>query len=165
MILLVVVGEMAGIAPRNAARGSVALDQRPRDGQRDRRGAPARVFPIAAWLLAVPLTSSSQCPPRVGGDERLDGAGRRQQGRAGLAVLVAAGILQPAEYLRAALTSSALFTRMPVVPVAVPSPILETSVPGSLQKSVVRIEGVAPSGRPARCRRPHSSCHPPRARW
>ena len=144
VILLVVVGEMAGIVLGNAARGVLrSTSARAMDSG---IGAVLQCVGvlIAAWLLAVPLTSSSQ--PQIA------------SAVSGSTVLADVNKVAP-DWLRSLprefsslLNTSGLpdvigpFTRMPVVPVGVPDgSILETSVPGSLQKSVVRLAGVAPS--------------------
>jgi S1-C subfamily serine protease len=146
VILLVVVGEMAGIVLGNAARGVLRST-----GARAMDSGVGAVLQcvgvlIAAWLLAVPLTSSSQ--PQIAAAV------------SGSTVLADVNKVAP-DWLRSLprefsslLNTSGLpdvigpFTRMPIVPVDPPNgSILDTAVPGSLQKSVVRIQGIAPSCR------------------
>jgi S1-C subfamily serine protease len=144
IILLVIVGEMAGMVLGSAARGVMrSPSARTLDSS---IGALLHVIGvlIAAWLLAVPLTSSSQpqIAAAVSGSQVLGDVDRvapswlRSLPREFAGLLNTSGLPNVIEP----------FAHMPSVPVDPPDPnVIQTAVPTELQRSVLRIHGMAPS--------------------
>jgi len=144
IIALVIIGEMAGMVLGSAARGVMRSP-----GARAMDSTIGAVLQavgvlIAAWLLAVPLTSSSQpqIAAAVSGSHVLGDVNR-----------VAPSWLRsiPREFSNLLNTSGlpdviGPFTRSPILAVDPPDPsVLRTPVAGQLQQSVLRIHGIAPS--------------------
>ncbi|MEV0947365.1 MarP family serine protease [Rhodococcus sp. NPDC049939] len=144
IVVLVIIGEVAGMVLGRAARGSMHSPATRSVDSAVGAGVQAVAVFIAAWLLAIPLTSSSQ--PQVSAAVR------------GSSVLEAVDNVAPA-WLRqlpneftALLDTSGLpdvigpFGRTPITNVEPPdASVLASPVASSLQSSVLRIRGVAPS--------------------
>ncbi|WP_072690175.1 MarP family serine protease [Rhodococcus marinonascens] len=144
IVVLVIIGEVAGMVLGRAARGSMHSPAARSVDSAVGAGVQAVAVFIAAWLLAIPITSSSQ--PQVSAAVR------------GSSVLeavdnIAPGWMRqlPSEFT-ALLDTSGLpdvigpFGRTPITNVDPPdASVLASPVASSLQSSVLRIRGVAPS--------------------
>ncbi|EOM75086.1 serine protease [Rhodococcus rhodnii] len=144
IVVLVVIGEVAGMVLGRAARGGMHSPAARGVDSIIGAGVQAVAVFVAAWLLAIPLTSSSQ--PQIASALR------------GSTVLAEVDALAP-DWLRALpsefsalLDTSGLpevigpFGRTPVVTVDPPdASVLASPVASSLQSSVLKIQGVAPS--------------------
>ncbi|MFD4369213.1 MarP family serine protease [Rhodococcus sp. NPDC058521] len=144
IVVLVVIGEVAGMVLGRAVRGSMhSPTTRSVDSVTGAAVQAVAVF-IAAWLLAVPLTTSSQ--PQVAAAVR------------GSTVLEKVDGLAPDWVRRLPTEFSALldtsglpdvigpFGRTPITTVDPPDDsVLQSPVASSLQESVLRVRGVAPS--------------------
>ncbi|AOW93653.1 serine protease [Rhodococcus sp. WMMA185] len=144
IVVLVIIGEVAGMVLGRAARGSMHSPAARSLDSAVGAGVQAVAVFIAAWLLAIPLTSSSQ--PQVSAAVR------------GSSVLETVDDIAPAwmrklpSEFTALLDTSGLpdvigpFGRTPITNVDPPdASILASPVAASLQSSVLRIRGVAPS--------------------
>ncbi|AWK70740.1 acid resistance periplasmic serine protease MarP [Rhodococcus oxybenzonivorans] len=144
IVVLVIIGEVAGMVLGRAARGSMhSPAARSVDSVIGACVQAVAVF-VAAWLLAIPLTSSSQ--PQLAAAVR------------GSSVLETVDNLAPAWMRQLPTEFSALldtsglpdvigpFGRTPITTVDPPDAgVLASPVASSLQSSVLRIRGVAPS--------------------
>jgi len=144
IVVLVVVGEVAGMVLGRAARSGIHSPGARAVDSVVGAGLQATAVLVAAWLLAIPLTATTQ--PAVSAAVR------------GSTVLGTVDDLAP-DWMRAIpnefsalLDTSGLpevigpFGRTPIAEVAAPDArLLESSVPAQLQPSVLRINGVAPS--------------------
>ncbi|MFZ2176721.1 MAG: acid resistance serine protease MarP [Rhodococcus sp. (in: high G+C Gram-positive bacteria)] len=144
IVVLVIVGEVAGMVLGRAARGSMHSPAARSADSVIGAGVQAVAVFVAAWLLAIPLTSSSQ--PQLAAAVR------------GSSVLETVDGLAPPWMRRLPTEFSALldtsglpdvigpFGRTPITTVDPPdASVLESPVAASLQESVLRIRGVAPS--------------------
>lgn len=144
IITLVVIGEIAGMVLGRALRGGIRHPAARSVDSAIGACLQAVAVLVAAWLLAIPLTTSSQ--PLVASSVR------------GSKVLATVDNLAP-EWMRelpkefsALLDTSGLpdvigpFSRTPVASVGPPDPaVLGSSTARALQASVLRIRGIAPS--------------------
>ncbi|WP_129977733.1 MarP family serine protease [Rhodococcus sp. Q1] len=144
IVVLVVIGEVAGMVLGRAARSSIHSPGARAVDSVVGAGLQSVAVLVAAWLLAIPLTAATQ--PAVSAAVR------------GSDVLGTVDDVAP-DWMRAIpnefsalLDTSGLpevigpFGRTPIAEVEVPDgTLLEGSVPARLQTSVLRINGVAPS--------------------
>lgn len=144
IVILVIIGEVAGMVLGRALRSGMHSRAARSVDSIIGAGLQAVAVLVAAWLLAIPLTSSSQ--PEVASSVR------------GSAVLGRVDEVAP-DWLRqvpkefsALLDTSGLpdvigpFGRTPVVEVAAPDASTASGpIPLQLQASVIKINGVAPS--------------------
>lgn len=144
IVVLVIVGEVAGMVLGRAARGSMHSPLARSVDSIIGAGVQAVAVFVAAWLLAVPLTSSSQ--PQVAAAVR------------GSSVLTTVDEMAPSWMRRLPTEFSALldtsglpdvigpFGRTPITTVDPPdASVLASPVAADLQSSVLRIRGMAPS--------------------
>lgn len=144
IIVLVVVGEVAGMVLGRAARSSMHSPSTRAVDSVIGAGLQSVAVLIAAWLLAIPLTSAAQ--PQISAAVR----GSKVLGTVdNLATDWMRAI--PNEF-SALLDTSGLpevigpFGRTPIAEVAVPDgTLLDGPIPEQLHSSVLRINGVAPS--------------------
>ena len=144
IIVLVVVGEVAGMVLGRAARSSMHSPSARAVDSVIGAGLQSVAVLIAAWLLAIPLTSAAQ--PQISAAVR----GSKVLGTVdNLATDWMRAI--PNEF-SALLDTSGLpevigpFGRTPIAEVAVPDgTLLDGPIPAQLHPSVLRINGVAPS--------------------
>ncbi|MBS9374170.1 acid resistance serine protease MarP [Rhodococcus sp. B50] len=144
IVVLVVIGEVAGMVLGRAARSGIHSPGARAVDSVVGAGLQSVAVLVAAWLLAIPLTATTQ--PAVSAAVR------------GSQVLGTVDAAAP-DWMRAIpnefsalLDTSGLpdvigpFGRTPIAEVEVPDgALLEGSVPARLQTSVLRINGVAPS--------------------
>lgn len=144
IVVLVIIGEMAGVVLGSAARGWLRSPGARAVDSTVGAVLQAIAVLIAAWLLAIPLTQSTQ--PHVAATV------------SGSRVLGEVNEVAP-DWLRSMprrfsglLNTSGLpdvigpFARPPIAAVEPPDPgVLNTPVAGALRRSVLRIHGVAPS--------------------
>lgn len=144
IVVLVVIGEVAGMVLGRAARSGIHSPGARAVDSVVGAGLQSVAVLVAAWLLAIPLTATTQ--PAVSAAVR------------GSQVLGTVDDLAP-DWMRAIpsefsalLDTSGLpevigpFGRTPIVEVEAPDgTLLEGAVPAALQPSVTRINGVAPS--------------------
>ncbi|HET8993708.1 MULTISPECIES: MarP family serine protease [unclassified Rhodococcus (in: high G+C Gram-positive bacteria)] len=144
IIVLVVVGEVAGMVLGRAARSSMHSPSARAVDSVIGAGLQSVAVLIAAWLLAVPLTSAAQ--PQIS-------AAVRGSTVLGTVDNLATDWMRaiPNEF-SALLDTSGLpevigpFGRTPIAEVAVPDgTLLDGPIPAQLHSSVLRINGVAPS--------------------
>ena len=144
IVVLVIIGEVAGMVLGRAARSNMHSPVARGVDSVVGAGLQAVAVLVAAWLLAIPLTASSQ--PEISAAVR------------GSRVLATVDVLAP-DWLRgvpkefsALLDTSGLpevigpFGRTPITEVEPPDPsVLASPVALDLHPSVLRINGVAPS--------------------
>ncbi|MET8651452.1 MarP family serine protease [Nocardia aurea] len=144
IVLLVIVGEVAGMVLGRAARGSMRHPFTRSVDSVVGAGLQAVAVLVTAWLLALPLATSSQpaIATAINGSKVLTDVNQ-----------VAPNWLRkvPNEFSRLLNTSGlpdviGPFGRSPIAAVEPPDPsVLASPVAASLQQSVIRIRGVAPS--------------------
>ena len=141
---LVIIGEIAGMVLGRAARGGLRHPATRTVDSFVGAGLQAMAVLVAAWLLAVPLTTSGQ--PEIAA------AVRGSKVLAGVDALAPQWMRQLPGEFSALLDTSGLpdvigpFGRTPIATVGPPDPsVLSSPVAASLQQSVLRIRGIAPS--------------------
>lgn len=144
IVVLVIVGEVAGMVLGRAARGGMRSPAARMVDSLVGAGLQATAVLVAAWLLAIPLTSSSQ--PEVAAavrDSRVLGT---------VDEFAPAWLRQVPTEFSALLDTSGLpevigpFGRTPITTVEPPDPsVLASPVARQLRPSVPRVNGIAPS--------------------
>ncbi len=144
IVTLVIIGEVAGMVLGRAARSGMHSPAARAVDSVIGAGLQAVAVLVAAWLLAVPLTTSSQ--PDVAA------AVRGSQVLAKVDEVAPEWMRQLPKEFSALLDTSGLpdvigpFGRTPITTVEPPDPsVLASPVAAALQSSVLRIRGVAPS--------------------
>lgn len=144
IVALVIIGEMAGMVLGSAARGVMRSSIARAVDSSIGAVLQAVAVLVAAWLLAIPLTASSQpaIASAVSGSRVLGNVDK-------LAPMWLRSL--PAEFSNLLNTSGlpdviGPFARTPVMAVDPPDPsVLQSPVAASLHRSVLRIHGIAPS--------------------
>ncbi|OLT35647.1 MarP family serine protease [Rhodococcus sp. BGS-1C] len=144
IIALVIIGEVSGMVLGRALRSSMHSPGARSVDSVIGAGLQGVAVLAAAWLLAIPLTSSSQ--------PELAGAVRGSQVLSKVDEVAPQWLREIPKEFSALLDTSGLpdvigpFGQTPVADVAPPDPVLQaSSVVGQLQQSVLKISGVASS--------------------